>query len=178
MTISKYIIIGFMGAGKTYFAQKLNYLLHIPYIDIDHEIVKREQHSISQIFNDKGEMYFRETETEVLKNTLSKNNLIISTGGGIIESDQNRSLIKNSHSEVIFLNPDWELIWHRIKESGRPIVKNSTETEVYNLWQKRQLLYKECATIHLDSFDIINESLYEISNSRNLSLFLNLKEHK
>ncbi len=167
-----------MGAGKSYYAQKLNYNLHIPNIDLDHEIIKREGLPIPKIFEEKGEIYFRELETQVLKDCLPKNNVIISTGGGIIESEENRSLIKQSHSEVIFLNPGWDLIWDRIKDSSRPILKNRSQAEIYQLWLKRYPLYAECATIHLDSYDIIDMSLYQILKTKNISLFLNLKEHK
>ena len=61
------VLIGFMGSGKTTLGLKLSYLLRMPVEDTDKMIERQEGRSISEIFADEGEAYFRELETEVLR---------------------------------------------------------------------------------------------------------------
>ena len=84
-------LIGFMGSGKTTIAQ----LLADDFVDLDTVIVDKIGMSISDFFETFGEAKFRELETETLKN-LSKTNQIISTGGGIVMSEENRRFLKDA----------------------------------------------------------------------------------
>ena len=61
------VLIGFMGSGKTTLGLKLSYLLRMPVEDTDKLIERQEGRSITQIFADDGESYFRELETELLR---------------------------------------------------------------------------------------------------------------
>ena len=77
------VLIGFMGSGKTTLGLKLSYLLRMPVEDTDKMIERQEGRSISEIFADDGEAYFRELETEVLHKCGSrKYEYILSVGGG------------------------------------------------------------------------------------------------
>ena len=81
----KIILIGFMGVGKTVIGKKLAKKLNIRWVDIDEEIEKREQKSIENIFEVYGEGYFRILENNLLKELVNQDNIVISTGGGILK---------------------------------------------------------------------------------------------
>ena len=77
------VLIGFMGSGKTTLGLKLSYLLRMPVEDTDKLIERQEGRSITQIFADDGESYFRELETELLRKCgEQKYERILSVGGG------------------------------------------------------------------------------------------------
>ena len=80
----KIILIGFMGVGKTSVGQMLAKKLNFNFIDTDYEIEKVSSETIPNIFEIYGEDYFRKIENNILKKVLKENNVVISTGGGII----------------------------------------------------------------------------------------------
>ncbi len=178
MMIKRFLLIGFMGAGKTYFGKRLSYLLNLPLVDTDHEIELHENMKIPEIFMLQGEDYFRQQEYGTLLHFISRNNLVISCGGGLTENPINRTLIKNSHSTVIFLDPEWEVIWQRIRFSERPLIKEKSEEDVRDLWQNRHSAYNECATIVLKSQQVIDYTILQLINNRDVSVLLNLLSHK
>lgn len=136
-------LIGFMGVGKTYLGQKLAERLNLDFHDIDREIEKKAELDVNDIFKLKGEKTFRELESEVLKNWNKPG--IISTGGGIIELQENRNIIKTK--KTIWLNPSWQIIRSRILNSYRPLILERSEEELYKLWDQRKELYRQCADI-------------------------------
>ena len=76
------IFIGYMGSGKSTIAQKLSELIKLEYVDLDEYIQSKEGTSISELFKEKGEIYFRKIESHYLLEVLSLKNTIISLGGG------------------------------------------------------------------------------------------------
>ena len=100
-----------MGAGKTTvgmeLAKKLNYKL----IDTDHSIENDQSRKIKDIFSEDGELFFRNLETLKLKELINVENAIISTGGGIILKDENRSILNNLFT--IYLKADFENIFNK-----------------------------------------------------------------
>ena len=83
------ILVGMPGCGKTTMGKKLAQQLGLQFFDCDIEITKKQGKSISQIFEEYGEKYFRSLETETIKSQLPKENCVISTGGGIVEKNEN-----------------------------------------------------------------------------------------
>jgi len=75
-------LIGFMGSGKSTTGRKLASYLGWSFVDLDEKIESRAGKNIKQIFSDHGEEYFREMESEVLKDFQNQTNIVISTGGG------------------------------------------------------------------------------------------------
>src|SRR5664279_2631025 len=75
-------IIGFMGSGKSTAGKKLASLLGWSFIDFDKRIEEHTGKPISEIFSQHGENYFRNLETEILKNLKAETDTVISTGGG------------------------------------------------------------------------------------------------
>lgn len=138
-------LIGFMGSGKTWFGKKLAAKKNLPFYDLDDEIEKKLGMNIPQIFQKYGEEYFRKIESEIL---LAWNHEgIIATGGGIVEKEENRIFFQQKEIKTIWLNPSWETILERIKSSGRPLVRKFSEKELFELWQKREPLYRECTDV-------------------------------
>ena len=89
------ILFGYMGVGKSYIGKKLSKELMIDFIDLDNYIESHEKKSISNIFFEKGEIYFRSIENKYLELILNKNfKCIISTGGGTPCYSNNIELIK------------------------------------------------------------------------------------
>lgn len=146
-------LIGFMGVGKTYLGEKLADRLNLEFYDIDREIEKKADLDVNDIFKFKGEKVFRELEAGILINWNKPG--IISTGGGIIESQENRDIIKTK--KTIWINPSWQIIRSRILNSYRPLVLDRSEDELYKLWDQRKELYKQCADI-----EFTNSSLDEL----------------
>jgi len=146
----KLVLIGFMGVGKTSVGKKLAKKLNFKFIDTDYEIEKLENKTISQIFEDYGEEYFRSLETKVLKNSLKEKNIIISTGGGIITNKENYEILKNEKN-VIFLDASVEtIISHLYNEiNKRPLLKNSKNLsdKIEELLSIRYEKYKEVSDI-------------------------------
>ncbi len=91
------ILFGYMGVGKSYIGKKLSKELMIDFIDLDNYIESHEKKSISNIFFEKGEIYFRSIENKYLELILNKNfKCIISTGGGTPCYSNNIDLIKRN----------------------------------------------------------------------------------
>ncbi len=144
-------LIGFMGAGKTILGEKIALKLNLPFYDLDYEIEKYTKTTIPNIFKQYGERYFRKVESEIL---LSNNfDGIISCGGGIVENIENRDFLKNQIT--VWIKVPWEIIWKRIKESDRPLVKRYDYTALKKLFYKREKFYKEIAT-HIIEKDFLN----------------------
>ena len=79
----RFFFTGFMGSGKSFWAKKMSLNMSIPYIDLDEYIEAKEKMTISDIFNLKGEAYFRQYENLCLKEIVSlHDHFILSCGGG------------------------------------------------------------------------------------------------
>jgi len=98
------ILIGPPGAGKSSVGKSLARLLNDEFVDTDSVIAEQENLSISEIFVDKGEPYFREKELEVLLNQINTHSGVLSLGGGAPLSDLAQSAIKSCGAPVVFLD--------------------------------------------------------------------------
>ena len=115
------ILTGMMGSGKTTVGKELAVLLNCNFIDLD-EIIEKKYGKISDIFAQKGEAYFREAETQELKNLKEKEKFVLSTGGGIILKDENIEILKKI-GQVFYLSAKSETIYGRIKnQNHRPLL--------------------------------------------------------
>lgn len=142
----KVYLVGFMGSGKSAVGRRLSFLLKMPYYDMDKEIVKKEKRTIPEIFEQDGEAYFRQVETEFLKN-FRKESCIISTGGGVAMNEENIQIMRKT-GLVLYLDATFADIWMRIKnDKNRPIVQSSTKEELEALYNKRRRSYKKAAHI-------------------------------
>lgn len=137
------VLTGMPGSGKTYIGAKLAKLLvHFDYIDTDEEIEKSEQMSISEIFEKRGEAYFRKLETRTIENISMDRDKIISTGGGAFEKAENIHFLKKS-GITFYLKASANELYRRVKnENHRPLLNNENpQKTIKDLLKKRERNY-------------------------------------
>lgn len=144
----KIYLVGFMGCGKSAIGRRLSYYLKLPYYDMDHEIVRQQGMTIPEIFEKHGEAYFRQIETEFLQ-SFRNESCIIATGGGVSMREENRRIMRKT-GLVFFLDAKFEDIYMRIRnDKNRPIVQNSTEQTLEELYQYRKKFYRQAGHIQV-----------------------------
>ena len=133
------VLIGMPMSGKTTLGVMLGKAFNKEFVDIDKEIVNKEKMSINEIFELKGEDYFREIERELYKEYAKRNGLIISTGGGIVKNIESINRLKEN-GMVIFIDRKIEKM---IMSTHRPLVKDIKDVEVL-LKDRYDLYLKNC----------------------------------
>ena len=163
-------LVGPMGSGKSSLGKKLAKSLDKKFIDTDKEIEKKESKTISEIFENSGENYFREKEREFLINIPNSLNMVIATGGGIVLDQENREKLKEN--KVIFLNASVERQRKRTSRSDRrPLLKNVNKLKkLRELYDQRLELYKEVSDfeINVDKYkgkDILFKIIEELNEN-------------
>lgn len=145
------VLLGFMGAGKSTVAAQLQK----PVYDMDQIIEQRIGMTIADYFALKGEAAFRLLETEVLEELLSlTEDAVISTGGGVVLSEQNRTLLATNRQKNVYLAAPFSVLYQRIKadqQNQRPIFLQHSEEEVYAIYQQRVSLYQAIADIVIET---------------------------
>ncbi|PEE41829.1 shikimate kinase [Bacillus pseudomycoides] len=150
-------ITGFMGAGKTTIGRMLSEQLHIPVVDTDQKIEEKQRKEIRDIFAEEGENAFRQYESEMLRSFLT-NNVIITTGGGIVERAENRQWMKENGT-VVYLYCDPYVIAERLREdTTRPLFQKENIEAFVEKFENRRAYYEE-ADIYIDT---TNKSVEEI----------------
>jgi shikimate kinase/3-dehydroquinate synthase len=117
-------LVGMMGCGKSLIGRKVAKILDLEYIDMDEEFEKVHG-AIEKYFKVHGEKRFREIESSLLQKFAEKNGIVLSTGGGIIESSVNRKIMNGF--KTFYLEEDPELLWSRISLSNRPLVREGKD---------------------------------------------------
>ena len=135
------VFLGMMGSGKSSIGNLVSKKLNFPFIDIDSLIVKTAGMNISQIFETKGENYFRNLEEKITIKSLKKINNIISLGGGGFINDKIRKEVIDNHYSF-WLNWDESILINRIRNSKkRPLAFKSTDQEIKKMIKKRSKIY-------------------------------------
>lgn len=145
-------LIGFMGAGKTTVAGRLKERRKIGMVEMDQEIQKEQQMTVSEIFERFGEEAFREMETELLKRCAKKRGLIVSCGGGTALREENVRIMKES-GIVIWLTVLPETVRQRVEtEEDRPLLKGKKSLEeIGRLMEKRRKYYDRAADYAIET---------------------------
>ncbi len=164
--MSRLILEGFMGSGKSTYGRVLSKEFLLPFLDTDKEIERKEGLSISGIFEKKGEEYFRDLETDYLRE-LSTSDIckdgVISLGGGMPVREENRVLMKKS-GIVVYIRGSRELLKERLRgrSERRPLLKGEDiDEKVDSLMEKREKLYLQAADTIVD---IDGKEIYEVVN--------------
>ena len=142
------VLIGFMGSGKSTISSALNEMYGMDVIEMDQVIADREGMSISEIFEVHGEEYFRNLETELLRELQNHKGVVISCGGGVPMRDENVVEMKKN-GKVILLTASPETILDRVKNNhDRPLLENSKNVDFISvLMEKRRSKYEAAADI-------------------------------
>ena len=154
MEIKKNIVLlGMMGSGKSTIGSLIAKKLNVVLIDIDRKIEKMQNQKISQIFELKGEAYFRELEFNVTVQSLESNNKIISLGGGAFINKELRKIIKQK-SSTFWLHWNADTLIKRIKNNDkRPVIKGKSFADIKRLISERNKIY------NFSDYKIICENL-------------------
>lgn len=140
--VSRVILTGFMGVGKSTVAKCLSYLVNADRVDLDYFIEETEGETVPEIIENKGIEHFRQLETKYLRKILAETDLrIIALGGGAWMTEKNRQMIKDFNCISVWLESTFEHCWRNIScsKQERPLVKD--KKAVQKLFEERQKLY-------------------------------------
>lgn len=159
----KIILIGYMGSGKSTVARALAKALHLPFTDLDDYIIEREKKSIKEIFESKGEVYFRIQESKYLKEILeNQSDAVVALGGGTPCYSDNMELIKNE-ALSIYLKGNIKTICNRLRseKQQRPLIatlneEQLTEFVAKHLFERRFFYEQANQTISIDGKSVDN----------------------
>lgn len=167
----KIVLLGYMGSGKTSVGKKLADVLEIPFKDMDTEIEKQVGLSIPRIFSEKGEIYFRTIENEVLKKNLSgTENFVLATGGGTPCYGDSMSFIKEQTDVMsIYLKTPLSILVSRLflEKENRPLLTHlKTEEDLNDFIRKhlfeRAYYYNKADLILENGSENIDETVEKI----------------
>jgi len=159
-------LIGFMGSGKTHWGSLLAQRLQLPFQDLDAIITETEGKSIAEIFQEKGEEYFRLQEKDILRDIIEKYpSLVLSCGGGTPCFFTNIDLMKKEGT-VVWLNTSIETLTERLRKekAKRPLIREVSDDELRSYILKKmndRRLYYEQADVHVDEAEVNIDSLLQ-----------------
>ncbi|MEO6166084.1 MAG: shikimate kinase [Chitinophagales bacterium] len=170
--MSKIFLIGFMGSGKTTVGKQLASILHYDFIDLDEYIESKEQSTISNLFEVKGESYFREKESYYLKSLDAMERLVLSTGGGTPCFFDNMDWM-NANGTTVYLKAVPKLLADRLKKERehRPLLKGKSDTEVidfiHDKLMEREIFYLSAKVI-AEAVSLNGKKLHHELKTRNV----------
>ena len=150
-------LIGYMGSGKSHISKVLNQELQFKLIDLDREISLKNNSPINEIFQKKGEIFFRKQERELLELVLkTPENCILSLGGGTPAYYNNMELI-NAHSESVFLRTSVKTLTERLlrQKGKRPLIASQQDEDLpefiaKHLFERNQFYAQAKFTVDTD----------------------------
>ena len=162
------VLLGMPCSGKSSIGKAVAEKLNCRYLDMDQVIEEKMHMTVEEIFAKYGEAKFRELEVMLAKKLSTMENLIISTGGGIVTRPEAIEPLANDESYVIFLKrgfykivntPEWV-------KGQRPLLKNISTKDFHAMYMARMPLYQKYATVivpnETDRADSINDILNKV----------------
>lgn len=145
------VLCGFMGCGKSTIGSLLAKKCGMAFVDMDKYIERAEGKTVSQIFEDSGEEYFRMREREAARELGMKKGLVIAAGGGTLTFPENVEAFKKKCC-IILLDLPVEVVKERLKyDTTRPLLARPDKDEVINrLYNERLPLYRAAADMVVD----------------------------
>ena len=146
--VGNIFLIGFMGCGKSTVASKLNQMYGMHVVEMDQEISNRQKMSIPDIFEQYGEEYFRDLESNLLQEIQTGTNQVVSCGGGVVLRAKNVAEMRKN-GRIVLLTAKPENVLRRVRENDdRPILKGrKTVKDITELMEARREKYEEAADI-------------------------------
>ncbi len=165
-----YVMIGFMGSGKTTVGQQLAGELGYRFADTDEMLVQEAGKSINDIFAQEGEEVFRDRETALLRRlaTGSEGGFVYSTGGGMILREENRRLLQQLGC-VVWLQIRPETVLKRLAgNTDRPLLQGEDRAQkVQSLMEKRRSAYEDAAMLNVQVDELTPVQISKIISSAN-----------
>ena len=160
----KLILTGFMGAGKTSLGRKAAEELGRPFYDTDRIIELRSGLSVRQIFEQKGEAYFRSLEKDILNELLSSPEApVIALGGGTVTDPDNRKRLMEAPHFTVWLKCSPKSMQRRLRfKSDRPLLKGKNRSELIELSASREAFYREISDAELMTERSISRNTKEL----------------
>ncbi|MBK7882842.1 MAG: shikimate kinase [Chitinophagaceae bacterium] len=148
----KFFLIGFMGAGKSFWGRQWAMHLNYSFIDLDKAIEEKIGKPVASIFEENGEIFFRKREAEILREILKADNVIIACGGGTPCYENNMNWMNENGHTVYLSRSPVELYKNVLKEKWqRPLLKNITDEEILSYIEKKLIerlpFYEKAAVI-------------------------------
>ncbi len=156
------ILCGMMGCGKSTVGVCLAKLTSRDYFDTDTVITQRHGR-IADIFKRFGEGYFRDLETETVRELVQKEELVLATGGGLVLRQENVELLK-SNGKIVFLRARLETLFDRLRtDKERPLLQNASDLKkrLETLLSERTERYEKAADLVVDVDDKTPEQIAE-----------------
>lgn len=162
--------VGFLGAGKSTLARNLGRMFHRRFVDTDRLVERKCGQTVSQIFEAEGEQRFRTLETEALESLASERSLLVSCGGGVVETPRNIELI-HEMGFCVYLEGDIGDSLRQIRRSDtRPDFRSAEHAA--RLLEHRRPLYESAADLTVDirgtSFTEVSYTVAELLLERGL----------
>lgn len=147
---SPLFLVGMMGAGKTTIGRELAKRLGRRFVDCDHEIEARTGVRIPVIFEIEGEAGFRRRETQELDELSRLPNVVVATGGGIVQAAENRAILRE-RGIVVYLDVAPDVLYERTRfDRNRPLLQVADpRARIEALYCERAPLYREVADLIL-----------------------------
>ena len=150
----KIVLLGYMASGKSSIGRRLSEKMNIPLLDLDDYISEKENLSVSEIFQQKGEVYFRKIEHEYVKEVLNTNTtFILALGGGTPCYGDNMKFINSTDAMSIYLEGSTKNMIDRLirKKTKRPLVASLSDEQIPEFVAKhlfeRRHFYEQAKTI-------------------------------
>jgi shikimate kinase len=144
MNLNKNIVlVGMMGSGKSTIGYLLSKYLKLKFVDVDNTIEEETGLTINNIFQKKGEDYFRNLEEKITLKILKNSKKIIALGGGSFLNKNIRKEILNNHFSVWLSWKNSTIVKRILKSKKRPIAFNSTEIDLKKLITERSNIYSK-----------------------------------
>ncbi|WP_420415652.1 shikimate kinase [Roseibium sp.] len=155
------VLVGIMGCGKSTVGKRLASRLGLEFVDADSEIERAANMTVSEIFAEHGEPYFRSGEERVIARLLQEGPQVLATGGGAFMSETTRDEI-NANGLSIWLKVDFETVMARVRRrSTRPLLRNpDPEGTMRKLMADREPVYAK-AKLTVTSKDVPHEAVVD-----------------
>ena len=146
------VLCGFMGCGKSTVGKMISQKENKKFVDLDTYIIEKEAMSINEIFDEKGEEYFRDLETKAIKEIIQSDDSVIALGGGAVLKKENVDLLK-SNGKIILLDVSAQTVYDRLKsDTSRPLLNTKDKLgEITKRLTKRTPIYQAVADEIVDA---------------------------
>lgn len=151
------VLAGMPGSGKTTVAKQLQ-RRGKTVLDTDEQIVKKHGR-IADIFENYGEKYFRDLETQTVREVSALSDVVIATGGGCLLREENVKLFKQS-GKIVFLRTRVQTLINRVEgDTERPLLQGDMRARIEKLYNDRTPVYEKAADFIIDTDELTPEEV-------------------